>query len=368
MNEATKKATAAGHEPPAMTPLASGASPASTGISPDYRHLFELNPHPMWIFDVQTLDFLDVNEAASRHYGYSRHEFLELTLRDIRPSEDIPRLARRVSVTRDEPTTSATLWRHRKKDGTLIDVEVTSFRVTFMNRPARVVTISDVSKRLRAENTIRDLLQTVTRAQEEERIRIARELHDDTAQSLSLLLLGLRKVAEAETLEAARGCARELRAHIARAIGEVRRIARGLRPADLDALGLAEALRRLAVELCNDHDIEVDVAVSGLDRPLPPPIEIALYRIAQEALTNAWKHAAASTISIVARRNDASVRLIVEDDGLGFSVDSPPRNQKLGLQGIRERAMLLGGELAIESSPGKGTTLYVSVPLSEAQR
>jgi PAS domain S-box-containing protein len=350
MTEATKKAIDAGHG------------------EPDYRRLFDLNPHPMWIFDVQTLEFLDVNEAASRHYGYSRHEFLELTLRDIRPGEDNPRLARRVSTIRDEPTTSATLWRHRKKDGTLIDVEVTSFQVTFMNRPARVVSISDVTARLRAENTIRALLDTVTRAQEEERIRIARELHDDTAQSLALLLLGLRKVAEAQTLDAARGCARELRVHIARAIGEVRRIARGLRPADLDTLGLAEALRRLAAELCEDHDIEVDVEVSGLDTPLPPPIEIALYRIAQEALSNACKHAAASTISVVARRSDASVRLIVEDDGLGFSVDSPPKNRRLGLQGIRERALLLGGELTIESCPGKGTTLYVSVPLSEARR
>ena len=353
-----------------MSEQSNGTERASAGVRDalDYRGLFDLNPHPMWIFDIRTLEFLEVNAAATRHYGYSRQEFLERTLRDIRPSEDLPRLALDISTTCDEPTTSVTRWRHRKKDGALIDVEVTSFRVTFLNRPARVVTISDVTDRLRAEDTIRTLLHTVTRAQEEERVRIARELHDDTAQSLSLLLLGLRKVAEAETLDAARSCARELRVHIARAIGGVRRIARGLRPADLDRLGLGEALRRLAVELCDSHDVEVDVQLSGLDAPLPPSIEIALYRIAQEALSNAWKHASATTISVVAQRNDSSVRLIVEDDGLGFSVESPPRNQRLGLQGIRERAMLLGGELAIESAPGKGTTLYVSVPLSEANR
>jgi len=365
MSEHTSGTDAQRHGPP-NGPGSSGIVPAVAAI--DYRPLFDLNPHPMWIFDLRTLEFLDVNEAASRHYGYSRHEFLERTLRDIRPSEDVPRLAHRVSKIHDQPTTSATLWRHRKKDGALIDVEVTSFSVTFLSRPARVVTVSDVTERLRAEHTIRALLHTVTRAQEEERIRIARELHDDTAQSLSLLLLGLRKVADARTLDAARVSARELRVHIAKAIGEVRRIARGLRPADLDALGLAEALRRLALELCADHRVDVDVQVSGLDAPLPPAIEIALYRIAQEALSNVCKHAAASTISIVAQRNESSVRLIVEDDGLGFAVDAPPKHQKLGLQGIRERAMLLGGELAIESSLGKGTTLYVSLPLSEARR
>jgi PAS domain S-box-containing protein len=140
MNEASKKASS----------VRDGAL--------DYRRLFELNPHPMWIFDVQTLGFLDVNEAAARHYGYSRHEFLGLTLRDIRPSEDGARLARRVWNIRDEQTTSATLWRHRKKDRTLIDVEITSFRVTFMNRPARVVSISDVTEQMRAQNAIRTLL------------------------------------------------------------------------------------------------------------------------------------------------------------------------------------------------------------------
>ena len=352
----------------AVGPVASEPAAAGVGGGFDYRGLFECNPHPMWIFDVQTLEFLEVNAAAIRHYGYSRPEFLARTLRDIRPVEDLPRLARDISKTRDEPTTDVTRWRHRKKDGALIDVEVTSFRVTFLSRAARVATISDVTERLRAEDTIRALLHTVTRAQEEERIRIARELHDDTAQSLSLSLLGLRRVAEAETLDSARTCAHELRVHIAKAIGEVRRIARGLRPADLDQLGLGEALRRLAMELGDSHEVAVDVQLSGLDAPLPQSIEIALYRIAQEALSNAWKHASASTISVIAQRNESSVRLIVEDDGLGFAVDSPPKNQRLGLQGIRERALLLGGELAIESSPGTGTTLYVSVPLSEASR
>jgi PAS domain S-box-containing protein len=250
----------------------SAGAPAGTraGDALDYRRLFDLNPHPMWIFDLRTLEFLDVNEAATRHYGYSRHEFLERTLRDIRPSEDIPRLARRVSKISDRPTTRATRWRHRKKDGSLIDVEVTSFSVTFLNRPARVVTVSDVTDRLRAEDTIRALLHTVTRAEEEERIRFARELHDDTAQSLSLLLLGLRKIAEARTLDDARISARDLRIHIARAIGE---------------------------ELCDDHEVQVDVQVSGLAAPLPAAV-VTHPELVREANQSASRYAADRTADL----------------------------------------------------------------------
>jgi PAS domain S-box-containing protein len=344
------------------------AARANTSDAPAFRRLFELNRQPMWIYDCETLEFLDVNDAAIGHYGYSRRELLARTLRDIRPTEDIPRLVRRISEIRNDPATDATLWRHLKQNGSVIDVEVTSLRVSFANRSARIAILRDVTDRVRAEATIRALLCSVARAQEEERVRIARELHDDTAQSLTLLLLELRKVAEAQSLEAARTRARELRADVARALGEVRRIARGLRPMSLEAFGLGEALRRLAAELRSTHQLEVHVQLSGLDAPLPEPVEIALYRMAQEALTNAWKHASASTISIVAERTQSSVRLIVEDDGRGFHADCALEIRTLGLRGIRERALLLGGELTIESSPGAGTTLRVSVPLSEADR
>ncbi|HEY6562480.1 MAG TPA: PAS domain S-box protein, partial [Polyangiaceae bacterium] len=205
------------------------AAPASASDAPDYCRLFELNRQPMWIYDCQTLEFLEVNEAAIGHYGYSRQQFLARTLRDIRPAEDIPRLARRISKMRHDPATDATLWRHLKQDESVIDVEVTSLRVTFANRAARIAIVRDVTDRVRAEARMRALLCSVVHAQEEERVRIARELHDDTAQSLTLLLLELRKVAEAQSLDAARMRARELRVDVARALGEVRRIARGLR-------------------------------------------------------------------------------------------------------------------------------------------
>jgi signal transduction histidine kinase len=164
-------------------------------------------------------------------------------------------------------------------------------------------------------------------------------------------------------MEEVRVKAAELRAHAARALDEIRRIARGLRPVTLDELGLPAALERLAIEFAQTSGIAVDVHCSGLDgERLPRSVEIALYRIAQESLTNAGKHAAARTASIVVQRAPNRIILIVEDDGRGFDPSTTPACGGFGLQGIRERVALLGGSVTVESVQGRGTTVFVGLP------
>jgi PAS domain S-box-containing protein len=168
----------------------------------DFRRVFEGNPFPMWIFDLDSLAILEVNDAAVRHYGYSREEFLRLTLRELRPKDDVPRLHDHLPRTRDNPSPGTTIWRHRTKDGTLIDVEVTSFHITLGRRPAKVVIVNDVTALHRAERTIRSLRSEVASAQERRRITL--ELPDGIAQSLASLLLGLGKLEEARSHDDAR--------------------------------------------------------------------------------------------------------------------------------------------------------------------
>lgn len=454
----------------------------------DYWRLFEDNPHAMWIFDLETLAFLDVNKAAIRRYGYSRDDFRGMTIKDIRPATDVPRLLAHVSANRDSPSSGTTLWRHRTRDGTVVDVEITSFKVTFADRPAKLVTVDDVTEsrraeararfqalllctisdavvsadldlivtgwnraaevtygwkaeevlgrssaevfrtefidtdrneiipriaetgewrgeviqcckdgrrihvearsvalhdadgrpigyvsvnrdvtdRKRAEGRIRTLLGRAVTAQEDERRRIARELHDGTAQSLTSLLVGLRALEEAGSLEAAREAAREARKVVANTLEEVQRTARGLRPSVLDDLGLVEALDRLGDEASKMHGISVDVQATDLDaRRLPTAVETTFYRIAQEALANAVQHAAAKMVSILVRRTASCAQLIVEDDGCGFDVGAAVSSPHWGLQGMRERAALLSGSCSIESTREKGTAIYVSVPIEE---
>jgi PAS domain S-box-containing protein len=443
----------------------------------DCRRVFEENSHPMWVHEA--LAVVDVNQAALLHYGYSRDEFLNMTIDDLSVEE--PAVAKVAHDLRP-------VWRHRRKDGSFIDVEMTSFAVTFRGRPASLASILDVTYRRRteaqtryldlllatvtdavvasddkfiltgwnaaaeatygrraeevlgqpdalvfrtdfvgvaraeairrlletgrfhgelthrrddgkrihiesraaalfdsdgkrlgyvsvnrdvterryAEETIRALLNDVLTAQEAERRRIARELHDETAQTLTSLLVGLKAVEESQDLGQAVGAASTLRGLVSAALLGVQRMARGLRPSVLDDLGLEEALERLGLEVSRAHGFVVDLHSTGPRLPrLPEAVETALYRMAQEALTNATKHAAPKAVSIIIHRNPTEVRLVVEDDGKGFDASVILSEAQLGLVGMRERAHLVGGSMTLESSPGSGTTICITVPIPE---
>ena len=172
----------------------------------DCRRVFEDNRDPMWVVDLG--DLVEVNRAALAHYGYSRDEFLKLTIDDLLVDKSAGAQLAGASG-------PSAIRHHRRKDGSVIDVEVSSFAVTFRGRPALLDSVLDVTERRYAEETIRALLNEVLTAQEAERRRIARELHDDTAQTLASLLVGLRAVEESQDLGQALRAAVTLRALVA---------------------------------------------------------------------------------------------------------------------------------------------------------
>jgi signal transduction histidine kinase len=213
-----------------------------------------------------------------------------------------------------------------------------------------------------AGRVARDSLRRVVEGQELERRRLARELHDETGQAPTSILLGLKRVEDAKTPEGARTAAAELREEIVKTLQSVRRLAVELRPKALDDFGLVPALERLADAFSGDSGIAIDVQANLDETRLPAEVETALYRIAQEALTNVAKHAGAGHVSIVVTRRDGSVTVVVEDDGRGFGATGGD-GDGLGLVGMKERVGLLGGRLAIESTEGSGTTIVAEVPL-----
>lgn len=197
------------------------------------------------------------------------------------------------------------------------------------------------------------LLQAVLTAQEEERGRISRDLHDQIGQSLTALLLGLDRnleVPDSDDLATLKEIA-------AITLADVRRIALDLRPSVLDELGLEAALRRFARDTHERYQIDVRVLVTLPDR-LGRQEETVLYRVAQEALTNVVRHARASAASVVVTASRGGVQLVVEDDGVGFDPLRLTPAEQVGLMGMRERLELLGGSLRIESAPGAGCSVY----------
>jgi signal transduction histidine kinase len=204
-------------------------------------------------------------------------------------------------------------------------------------------------------------LQRVVDAQELERRRLARELHDQTGQELTSVIFGLKAVEEAPD-EASRAAAVEqVRAQVLETLQDVRRLAVELRPKALDDYGLVAAIERLVQTFAEQVGIRVEFEPNLPGERLATEVETALYRMVQEALTNIAKHAQAGEVSIVLTRSADAVSAIVEDDGRGF--DTREAREGMGLDGMRERLGLLDGKLKIESGPGKGTTLVAEVPV-----
>jgi two-component system, NarL family, sensor histidine kinase DevS len=222
---------------------------------------------------------------------------------------------------------------------------------------ARAAIAVDLSRRV-----ARDALRRVVAGQELERQRLARELHDETGQALTSILLGLKAVEEAESSESFRAAAEDLRELVVATLQDVRRLAVELRPKALDDFGLAAALERLAEAFGEATGISVQLQASLGDERLPSEVETTLYRIVQEALTNVVKHAGAEKVSIVVVRREVTATAVVEDDGEGFDLASV-REDGLGLLGMRERVALLDGRLQVESSREHGTTVVAEVPL-----
>jgi signal transduction histidine kinase len=214
--------------------------------------------------------------------------------------------------------------------------------------------------------TERELLRRqVIAAQEEERRRISRELHDSTSQSLTSLMVGLRTLDGICDNLQVHLQAKELRDVTEQVLDDVHTLAVQLRPSVLDDLGLAAALERLAQDWSRRHQIRADVLVHIGEERLLEGLETALYRIVQEALTNVARHAQAKSVSVLVERRVQDVVAVIEDDGLGFDPGLIHGEGHLGLAGIRERAELLGGSLTIESNPGNGTSLFVQLPLAQ---
>ncbi len=225
---------------------------------------------------------------------------------------------------------------------------------------------TEVLMHRQAQQARHELQIRLVNAQEEERSRISRELHDEVGQQITALMLGLKSLELSPLSDQTPGKLRALRATAERAGREIHQLASELRPAALDELGLSRALSGYLDSWAERNGILVDFLSSGIDEPrLPGVIETTLYRVIQEAMNNVFKHAAAKSVSVSTERRGGMVLAIVEDDGMGFDSDAPPPSSpaRLGIAGMRERATIAGGTLTVESSAGGGTTVRLQLPL-----
>jgi signal transduction histidine kinase len=220
---------------------------------------------------------------------------------------------------------------------------------------ARAAVAVDLTRRV-----ARTTVQRIVGGQEQERRRLSRELHDETGQALTSILLGLKSIEDAQGTERFSASLAELREIVVATLQDVRRLAVELRPKALDDFGLVPALERLTSSFAEHTGIAAHLESRLPEARLPSEIETVLYRVVQEALTNVVKHAQAEHVSVILHSKPGRVAIVIEDDGRGFGAGGEPDG--IGLLGMRERVGLVGGSLAVESSSGVGTTIVVEVP------
>ena len=207
------------------------------------------------------------------------------------------------------------------------------------------------------------------RAQEKERARVARELHDETGQALTLLLVRLQLLSDQIADPRVKAELSELRELVAQTLDGVRRLVVDLGPTVLDELGLASAVEWLVDRVRADGKLRVDLRVD-VEGAIARPVALAIFRVAQEALTNAVRHAVASCVAVRLETTADVLRLVVSDDGTGFDLEQirARGEENVGIAGMSERIALVEGDLRIDSQPGRGTTVIARVPLRQVNR
>jgi len=338
-----------------------------------YRELFESANDAIWVHDLEG-NLMAANRASEKLTGFTLEELRQGNRLNVRSflMEESLNLAKDVGskLLANEPVAQPYEQRIVRKDGTEANLMITTNLVTEGGKPVAFQHIArDVTEEKRMRENLQFYLRQITRAQEEERKRIARELHDDTVQYLVVLARQLDDLASGS-----KGLSREekikledLRQQVTNIMEGVRRLSHDLRPATLDRLGLLPALEWLAANIEKHSGIKVQVKTSGSERRLPTEVEVILFRIAQEALSNVRRHSKATSAEVRVEFEDNKARILVKDDGKGFAMPETMGNMvkegRLGLVGMQERIQLLNGNLKIQSEPGKGTTVMVEAPI-----
>lgn len=338
-----------------------------------YRYLFANASDAIWVHDMEGR-MLVANKACEKLTGYNRRELVGMRASRFLTPESLD-TAREVRHKLFDGETLEQPYEQRlvRKDGkTRILMMATSLVVIGGEVKGFQHIARDVTEEKEMQENMRYYVQQITRVQEDERKRIARELHDDMAPLLLLLLQRLDAISSRPRPKLPDWLKKELegaRKQAVEALEGLRRCAQDLRPRILDDLGLIPALEWMTENLGKKYGVDARVEINGTEHNLPSEVQLLLFRIAQEALSNIRRHSRASQALVKLEFGKDRVRMTVSDNGHGFELPEKPEslasNGKLGIIGMHERARLLGGSLKIQSELGKGTQVVAEVPLKE---
>jgi PAS domain S-box-containing protein len=343
----------------------SGGAPASPVSKLEPQTLLDSVPDGILITDGEGR-ICEVNVQLETLFRYSRQELLGQPVEMLVPTE----LRQDHKAHRDgydanpsaRPMGTGEELQGLRSDGTLFPAEISLSPMTTDQGAFVIATVRDVSERRR----LRDFGVAALRASEEERLRLAQELHDDTAQQLSALLLRLRVARNEMDSQAREDQFDQLREAIQSCAESVRRIARGLRPPALQDVGVVAAIRSHVRSLADPAELRYAVDADAVENLLDDDAKLVLYRVVQEAVSNSVRHAKAASLRVSISVAEGQINATIEDDGIGFDSSVPPSSGGgLGLTGMEERIRSLGGHLEFRGAPGVGTVVVIQIPESK---
>jgi len=333
-----------------------------------YRKLFENAHDAIWLQDMDGF-IITANAASKKTIGFEPEEIIGQNVKVFLP-EDSLEIARKVRqiLLRGDSVEGTYDQKFFRKDGSEIYLKLSTSLIYEKGEPIAFLHIArDVTSEKDMEENLQYYLQKATEAQEDERKRISRELHDETIQALVVLSQQLDLLASRskDLSDADRKAVEKLQQDTVDIMTGVRRLSQDLRPAALDRLGLEPALEWLANEVRNYSGMEINIISTGEKRRLAEHEELILFRVTQEALRNAARHSGATRVNVHIEFTTITVRIVISDNGRGFeapkAIGGLARQGKLGLAGMQERVRLIGGDLKVKTRPGKGTDITVEL-------
>lgn len=325
-----------------------------------YSNLFELSPQPMWILDIETFGFVQVNKAASLQYGYSEQEFLQLKLTDIIAENFVhEEMFQRVKDIIHDGNIYKGRFQHRKKSGEVMDIDIYSNLIKINNKLFESVISIDVTEKIKMEHRI---TKAIIKTQEDERYEIGTELHDNVCQILASSLLSMDMLKNNLPAESAQWHNKS-KQFIELALEEIRNISHRLAPSFFDYTTIESTFRELLdnFNISNKYSIRFHFDLFSIKDKLIGDLQLNLYRIMQEQLRNISKYAHATEVNIDVNTDAESMVMCIRDNGVGFDFNQVKKG--IGLANIKRRAELFGGFMEIDTAPGKGCMLCVTIPI-----
>ena len=332
-----------------------------------FQELFEKAHDAIWLQDSEGI-IQAANQATVDFTGYSLDELIGMNVSELLRPEgmQLAREIRRKLVSGEEVKQPYEQKVTRKNDSEAIIMLTTSLIDDEGSPPVFQHISRDVTQEKLLQENLRLYAHQITRAQEEERKRIARELHDDPIQAMVVLSRRIDDLAASDALDSQCEARLEnIREEVDEILGKIRRFTQDLRPPTIDYLGLLPALRELVSQWELQSDIQCTLNTNGTERHFTAEDELLIYRVIQEALNNIWRHSGAKKVEITVEFAEGKMIVVISDDGQGFEMEEGLKfvqSGRVGLAGMEERADLLGGTLNIDSSPGKGTKVVLEIP------